>query len=231
MNGEFLSSKRRSFLTRIGTRIAPLTAMAGVAFAKQKSSGDSPWRAARHEKDDWLDIPHVKHRLVFDTISADALGDALAFALNFSAMNRAEYGLENSDLAVVIVVRHRSTAFGYSDSMWAKYGTTLAARSKVDDPKTKLPPKVNLYNSTDYGELMPNRGITLEALSKLGVQFAVCSLATHAYAGMIAQQTGSKADAIFSELTGNLVSNARMVPAGIVAVSRAQERNYTLVSA
>jgi hypothetical protein len=39
------------------------------------------------------------------------------------------------------------------------------------------------------------------------------------------------ADAIYNELTTNLVSNARMVPAGIVAVNRAQERGYSLASA
>ena len=33
------------------------------------------------------------------------------------------------------------------------------------------------------------------------------------------------------ELVANIVSNARMVPAGIVAVNRAQERGYTLVTA
>ena len=34
-----------------------------------------------------------------------------------------------------------------------------------------------------------------------------------------------------NELVANIVSNARMVPAGIVAVNRAQERGYTLVTA
>ena len=38
-----------------------------------------------------------------------------------------------------------------------------------------------------------------------------------------------KIDAIFKELTENLVPNGRMVPAGIVAVNRAQERGYSFV--
>ena len=37
-------------------------------------------------------------------------------------------------------------------------------------------------------------------------------------------------DNIFNELTANLLSNSRMVPAGIVAVNRAQERGYSFVS-
>jgi intracellular sulfur oxidation DsrE/DsrF family protein len=71
----------------------------------------------------------------------------------------------------------------------------------------------------------------LDSLFKQGVQLAVCATSTRGYATSIAQATGGNADAIFNELTSNLVGkNARMVPAGIVAVSRAQERGYTLVS-
>ena len=40
-------------------------------------------------------------------------------------------------------------------------------------------------------------------------------------------KAGGNADAIYRELTGHLLANAHMVPAGIVAVNRAQERGYT----
>ena len=168
---------------------------------------------------------------MFDTTTPDGFGEALAFANNFIRVNRSDYGFENSDLAVVIVVRHRSTPFGYNDAMWAKYGTAIAAQSRLEDPKTKLAPKVNVYNSADYGNLLPNRGVTLDSLFKQGVQLAVCSMATRGYAAAIAEAAGGNADAINSELIANLVSNARMVPAGIVAVNRAQERGYSLVRA
>ncbi|PYS02813.1 MAG: hypothetical protein DMG12_13285 [Acidobacteria bacterium] len=44
-------------------------------------------------------------------------------------------------------------------------------------------------------------------------------------------QAGGNADAIYNELVANIVTNARMVPAGIVAVNRAQERGYSFVCA
>ena len=199
-------------------------------MAQQKQASLTRWEPARHSTDEWLDKASVKHRLLFDTTALEGLGNAIAFTENFYRTNKTEYGVENSELAVVIVVRHRSAAFGYNDAMWSKYGATLAARSKVDDPKTKQPPTANLYNSTGYGELIPNRGITLESLAKLGAQFAVCSLSTRANAGLIARAVGSTPDTIFAELSANLVSNARLVPAGIVTVSRAQEHGYTFVS-
>ena len=225
------SPQRRSFLTRVNAGAAWLGAMAmgGVAMAQQKSAPTAAWTPARHEKDDWFDQLPGKHRLVFDTTAYGGLAEAILFANNFIRVNRADYGLQNGDLAVVIVVRHRSTPFGYNDAMWAKYGAPIAARSLVEDPKSKQAPKINIFNSADYAEL-GNRGTTLDSLFKLGVQLAVCATSTRGYAGSIAQAVGGNADAIFTELTSNLVSNSRMVPAGIVAVNRAQERGYSLVS-
>jgi len=206
-------------------------AVGSAAMAREKPAATTRWEPARHDKDDWFDKLPGKHRLIFDTTNPDGIGEALRFANNFVRTNKADYGLQDSDLAVIIVARHRSTPFAYSDAMWAKYGTLLAAPSGFTDPKSKVAPKINVYNSRDYGDLLPNGGTTLDSLFKQGVQMAVCSTATRNLARTIAEANGVNADTIFSELTSNLVSNSRMVPAGIVAVSRAQERGYSLVKA
>jgi intracellular sulfur oxidation DsrE/DsrF family protein len=225
------SSERRSFLTYLNAGVTSLAALAvgSAAMAQAKPAATTRWEPARHEKDDWLDKLPGKHRLIFDTTNPDGIGEALRFANNFVRVNRTDYGLQDSDLAVVIVVRHRSTPFGYSDAMWAKYGMLLAAPSGFTDPKSKASPKINVYNSGDYGNSLPNGGATLDALFKQGVQMAICATATRNLAKSIAEATGGNTDTIFAELTSNLVSNSRMVPAGIIAVSRAQERGYSLV--
>jgi intracellular sulfur oxidation DsrE/DsrF family protein len=222
-------SERRSFLTGLNSKWRALAAMAvgGAALAQGKPA--PKWQPARHEKDDWLDNTAVKHRLVFDTTNADGFGEALAFAGNYLRVNQSDYGLQDSDLSVVIVARHGSTAFAYNDAIWAKYGAPIATRSKFEDPKTKQPPIVNVFNIEDYGTLLSNRGTTVNSILKRGVQLAVCSTATRALASTIAKAVGGDMGAINSELIANLLSNSRMVPAGIVAVSRAQERGYTFV--
>jgi intracellular sulfur oxidation DsrE/DsrF family protein len=73
--------------------------------------------------------------------------------------------------------------------------------------------------------------MTLDSLLKQGVQLAVCQVATRGIAGTIAAATGGNTDAIYNELVASIASGARMVPAGIVAVNRAQERGYSFVSA
>jgi hypothetical protein len=226
------ASQRRSFFTSLSAGVASLAAVAvgSAAVAQGKSTPPARWEPARHEQDDWLDKP-AKHRMVIDSTSADGFGEALAFATNYMRVNRSDYGLQDSDSTVIVVARHQSTPYAYSDAIWAKYGTTISEQAKFLDPKTKLPPKANVYMAGDYGSLLKNMGVTLDSLSKQGVQIAVCSLATHRFAGAIATATGANADAIFTELTTNLVSNSRMVPAGITAVNRAQERGYSLVTA
>jgi intracellular sulfur oxidation DsrE/DsrF family protein len=227
MNEE-TASKRRSFLTRFNAGAAALAGLAMGSVAKAAEA--ARWQPARHEKDDWLDQLPGQHRMVFDTIFADGLGRSIRFADNYMAVNRSDYGLQNSDLAVVIVVRYRSVSFAYNDAIWAKYGAAISAQSGFVDPKTKAAPKINVFNSGDYGNLTPNLGTTLDTLFKEGVQLAVCSVATRNVAGAIAGATGGNANTIYNELTANLLSNARMVPAGIVAVNRAQERGYSLVT-
>ena len=224
-------SDRRSFLTRFHTRLASFGAIAGVAMAQETSGHATRFEPARHDKDDWLDKLPGKHRILFDTTTPEGFGDALFFANNYVRVNKNEYGLENNEVAVVIVVRHRTTQFGYNDAMWAKYGRPLAERARVEDPKTRLAPKINIFNATGYGQLLTNQNATIDNVFKLGVQLAVCSISTRGYASNIVQAQGGNIDTVFNELISNLVGpNARMVPAGIVTVNRAQERGYSLIA-
>jgi hypothetical protein len=220
---------RRSFLSRLATGTGLLGAgwLSAEAAPAAQAAAAGAWQPGRHAQDDWFDQVPGKHRLAFDTTSAAGVGNALLFATNFYAANQSGYGLGNGDIAAVIIVRHSSTPFGYNDAMWAKYGAPLAKRAAVEDPKTKQHPVINLYNSAEHATLLGSRGNTLDSLTKRGLQIGVCQMATRAYAGSVAEATGGKTDAIYEELVSNLVANARMVPAGIVAISRAQERGYT----
>ena len=211
------TSERRSFLTRFNAGAASIAALAmgGLAMAQVKSAPAGRFEPARHDKDDWMDQIPGKHRLVVDTTSEDGFRDALLFASNFMLANRNDYGLQNQDMAVIVVARHLSTQYGFNEAMWAKYGASFAGPGAP----AKETPKAN------------PQATSLAALSTQGIQFAVCSMATRRLAGQIARAVSGNADAIFAELGANLVSNARLVPAGIIAVNRAQERGYTFVSA
>ena len=125
-------SPRRSFSTSIAA-----AAFGGVAMAQVKQPAATRWEPTRHDKDDWLDQIPGKHRMVFDSITPDTLGDSILFAGNFIKVNKSDYGLESNELALVVVMRHLSTPFGFNDAMWAKYGTAMAKLAGFEDPKTK----------------------------------------------------------------------------------------------
>jgi intracellular sulfur oxidation DsrE/DsrF family protein len=200
--------------------------------AAAQSASTASWRPARHAQDDWLDQIPGSHRFIMDTVSPFGLGSAMLFANNFFVANQQGYGLGNADAAVVIVLRHNSTPFAYTDAMWAKYGTAIGdAAGGFDDPKTKAKPAVNVYTAGTYGPALPNNGVTIDALTGRGVHFAVCQMATRRFAGAIAAAHKLDVEAVYKELTSNLVRNSHMVPAGIVAVNRAQERGYAFANA
>ena len=209
---------RRSFLTQVGTGVTVLGAAATVggppAVAAQGVEVRR-WQPERHSQDDWLDQIQGKHRLVFDTTESSGMDSALRYATNYYSANNTGYGLQNSDLAVVIIARHFSTPYAYDESIWNKYGVQLSDFTE----KGKPPSMRNTY------------GRQLNTLIERGTHLAVCQLATRAIASMIAPAFKSTADDVYNEIAAHLLTNSHLVPAGIVAVNRAQERGYALVHA
>jgi intracellular sulfur oxidation DsrE/DsrF family protein len=135
-------------------------------------------------------------------------------------VNKSKYGLKDSDSAMIVIVRNRSTRFGYNDAMWAKYGKQFSeAMDNFVDPKTKEVPKVNVHATA---------GGSMGRLIERGVQIAICEVATRGVASSLSRALGGEVDTYFKELSENLVPNGRLVPAGIVAVNRAQEHGYAV---
>jgi intracellular sulfur oxidation DsrE/DsrF family protein len=205
---------RRSFLSRFSA--------AGAVFGvrDQESSGPPAGRfePARHARDDWFDQLPGKHRVVLDTWTADKFDDAIRFANNVFRGNRDGYDLTDRDHAMVIVVRHRTAPFAFSDAMWGKYGKPFGERMEFTDPKTKQAPTTNLY------------GTQLTALIKQGVHLAVCNLTTRSVAQRLSELGGKTPDEAYQELTTNTLGNTHFVPAGVLGVTRAQERGYAVIS-
>jgi intracellular sulfur oxidation DsrE/DsrF family protein len=222
-------SHRRSFLTGLGVSAVGIGALGATVGAQAPAAG-SRFQPAAHTADDWMDQIPGKHRVVIDGVSANGAGDAFLFANNLYDANQKGYGLGERDLAIIVVLRHFATAFAFTDAIWAKYGKPMGELLKFDDPNTKQPPTINVYNSTAYGMALPNFGNTIDSLVKRGTRFAICDAATHFMAQQLAGQSGN-ADAIYKELVASAIPNSTFVSAGVVGVTRAQERGYALIYA
>ena len=200
---------RRAFLTRV-----PAFSLLQSSAPARRAAG---WQAARHPQDDWFDENQAKHRVIFDTWNAEHFPDALQFSGNTFETNKTDYDIPNDQMAVVIVCRHRTTPFGFNDAMWAKYGKSFSAQMDWTDPKTHEAPAANPYTAR------------FKTLAGLGLQLAVCNRTTHAYANRAARDAGLKNEDVYNELKANTVIPAHIVPAGVIAVTRAVERGYVNV--
>ncbi|MCC7053417.1 MAG: hypothetical protein IT355_09120 [Gemmatimonadaceae bacterium] len=217
---------RRSFMARLAAGIAAFSGTTAVAAAAAPSAG--PWQPTRHPQDDWLDEIPGQHRFFFDALTPLGAGEALQFTTNFLVASRAGYQLADADNAVVICLRHWATPLAFSDAMWAKYGAVFSERSRFLDPKTSAAPTINVYLTKGYGLALPNREHTFTDAIGRRVQFAVCEMALRAYATMIAQAHTLPLERVVAELRASAHAGSHFVPAGIVAVNRAQERGYTI---
>jgi hypothetical protein len=221
-SGERFPSARRSFLSRVGGGLAALGAALGAHPSTAFAQAPASWRPARHSEDDWFDRIPGKHRTFLDAVSAHGVGEALHFASNIIVTSKSGYGLESSEVAIIVCLRHGATAFAFNDAIWAKYSEPLSAQTRFTDPKSNTAPTKNLYNSPEL-----RRDETFDALIKLGVHFAVCDKSTQGISANLARKTDGKQEAVYKELLANVVANGHMVPSGIVAAGHAQEHGYS----
>jgi hypothetical protein len=219
---------RRSMLSGIGAAIATFALGSSSAAAQTPARGFQP---ARHQQDEWLNRVPGKHRTFIDCATVAGAGEGMLYANNLYVANKNGYQLNETDVAVVVCLRHFATVFAYTDAIWGKYGKAMSDLVQFTDPKTKQAPTTNLLNSADYGMSMPNLGNSIPSVVKRGTHFAVCDMATHFISGQVAMAVKADPDALYKEFVANLIPNSHLVAAGVVATNRAQEYGYTLLTA
>ena len=214
------ATPRRSFITRLAAGAAvigatPAVAAIGCAAAVPPATHDGD------ELDQWFATMKGPYKVLYDCVQAAGGPDGIMFARNFMKFSADKLATKDADMSVVVSFRHFATPYGYTDAMWAKY-PQFASLLKVEDPTTKKPASRNIPLHDD---VEGQAGANIPALVARGVHFTVCGAATEFIAGILAGKTGD-AKAIEAELSANLVPNARIVPAGVVGVQRAQKAGF-----
>lgn len=213
------SPERRALLGSLG-----VAAAAGIATASTNANAQTAHKddfvPKRHAADAWMTEMAGDHRAFIDSSTLAGGGNAVRYANNILFTHVQDYDGADSDYALIVCFRHAATPLGYGDAMWEKYGAVLSLGADPDA-------KTNPMNSPS----MANGQNTLADLGARGVRFAVCSKATQVYARRVAAATNQDVETVHAELVASLVPNARFVPAGVLAVTRAQEYHYSLLYA
>jgi intracellular sulfur oxidation DsrE/DsrF family protein len=215
------ATPRRSFLTRLATGAAVFGVAPAVTAIGCSAAAPPPSAPAGDELDTWFAAMKGTYKVIYDCVQAGGGTDGIMFARNFMKFSQDKLATKDADMNVIVSFRHFATPYGYTDAMWAKY-PQFAELLKVQDPTTKKPAVRNIPLHDDVEE---QPGANIPALVARGVHFTVCGAATEFIAGILAGKTGD-AKAIEAELAANLVPNARMVPAGVVGVQRAQKAGF-----
>jgi len=218
---------RRTLMAGMGAAAVAGLVVASSAEA-QAGSRRSGFTPARHKLDAWFGELPGTHRVFVDSASATGGATAIGYANNLLVSTDNAYPGENAAMALIVCFRHMSTPFGYGDAVWAKYGEVFHSMIQFADPATNAAPKINLLNSKAHRNL-PNRGTTIDALVAKGVHYAICNTASRGIAGLVAQRTGGNADTVYQEFAANLIPQGRLVSAGVMALTRAQEYGYSVL--
>lgn len=204
---------RRGFLTQLGAGTVALLGAPAILRAESLF-------ATAPMDDKWVDNLKGRYRQYFDATSVNS-GFALAYAMNWLDTMKSAYATTDKDLNAVIGFRHFSIPIAYNDGIWAKY--KLGEFAQLNDPKTNTPATRNIYFKPKAGDLMfPTMAI--DQLSPRGVTFVVCNVAHTLVSGMLGKKVGVAPDVAKAEFEKGLLPGFTLVPSGVLAVHRAQEK-------
>lgn len=220
MQGAKLQLDRRDFL-----QLAAVTAAVGLGSALPATSAN----AATGDPTDftrWLDSISGKQRVVLDVREPND-GMAIAWAWVYLFTGPQAYGIKESDLGTVMVLRHNAIPFVLEDSMWKKY--KLGEYFKINDPKTSAPAVRHPYYTTPVDADVAD--MTLKSHLDRGVKVTACDMAIHYYSGKIANAQGLKHDDVKAEWMAATLPKIAHAPSGVVACQGAVAKGCSYVFA
>lgn len=219
------TTRRRGFLGTLAAGAAATIGLAGLTTATPPSAiASSPiYRPGIDEGfEAWLGKIKGKHKQVFDVPMPNG-GMAFAWSRVF-LMTNAQVGAAENDVTAVVVLRHDAIPFGMDHGLWPKY--KFGEAFKITDGATNAPAVRNPFYQPKEGEL-PLPGMSIEDLVKSGVLIGICDLALSFYSGRMAKGMGMDGAEIKKDWVAGLLPGINLVPSGVLAVNRAQEKGCT----
>lgn len=214
-------SSRRTFINTLAvgaTGVIGATSLLSSASAFAKSSFEMS--ASVNDAEEWMKKIKGKHKIVYDAPEPHD-GFPVIWSWVFYQTNN-QTGSPDSDLTAVVVLRHNAIAMAMEDRLWAKY--KFGEMFKINDNNTKAPAVRNpFYDPKGADFPIP----VIEGIKKLqerGVMFCVCDTALTVVSSFLGQAIGQKPEDIKKDWVSGLLPGVQVVPSGVWAISRAQER-------
>ena len=221
MNDDTNMEQRRGFLGSVAAATA--AALGSLALPAAQAQAADAAAGAGTDFTRWLDSIPGKHRQLYDMPEPHG-GMGLMWSHVFLMTGAQGFGVPESDIGVVVALRHSAMPLALGDAVWAKY--KFGEFFKIDDPQTKTPALRNPFANLKPGDL-PLAEAAIEKLIARGVKFATCGMAIHHYSMMYAKQHGGDAETIKKDWLAAVMPGVFVSPSGVLAVHGAQSRGCT----
>ena len=210
-----VTTPRRGFLgTLAATAAAGLASLTPLRLEAQPRRGSTSGVDAAFET--WLNRITGKHKMIFDAPEVNG-GMPVIWPRVWLNGNNENYATKDADNSAVIVMRHSAIPMAMRDEVWVKYKLGEAFNIKDGEaPATK-----NIFAKVMP---LPLPGTGTEALLASGVMIGVCNVALTVYSAMVAQKMSMDAAAVKADWVAALMPGVQVVPSGVLAVARTQEK-------
>jgi len=209
---------RRGFLGRLAaTAAAGVAGLTPLRLEAQPPVHEPMLGGADPSFETWLNRITGKHKMIFDAPEVNG-GMPVIWPRVWLNGNNENYATKDADNSAVVVLRHSAIPIAMQDALWAKYkfGEAPFSIKEGEAPATR-----NIF--ADVMPL-PLPGTGLKALLASGVQVGCCNVALTVYSAMVAQKMGMDAAAVKAEWVAGLLPGVQVVPSGVLAVARSQEK-------
>lgn len=197
-------SPRRDFLGRL----AAIGASLGLVPV-QRLGALPPAGPLEAVEDPWMKRVGGNHRVVFHS-HMPTEGLALRWAQTFLDTQKTVYGIREDDCSVMVGLNGRSVGWFFNDTLWAKYPTIGEV---MGTPGTRNP-------MTNAVSILARRKVLLLAcgnsLRASGSRFLPAA----------ERADRERTTAFADEARANLLPGVEVVPAMVVTLQQAQDRNY-----
>jgi intracellular sulfur oxidation DsrE/DsrF family protein len=212
-----LNTHRRGFLgTLAAAAAAGLASLTPLRTATAAPRRDPLSGAADPAFETWLNRITGKHKMVFDAPEVNS-GMPVVWPRVWLNGNNDNYGTTDAQNSGVVILRHAAIPLAMVDALWAKYNLgEVFSLKEGDAPATR-----NIFAKPLP---LPLPGTGVEQLLAKGVMFGVCNVALTIYSGAVAQKMGLEAAAVKADWVAGLIPGCQVVPSGVLAVSRTQEK-------
>ena len=215
-------NSRRDFLGQLALGATSLGLASFASPLQLEAAFKRP--SNKEEPEAWLKKLTGKHKLLLDVPRPNEI---LPFAWpKVFLLTNAATGTPASECSVVVVLRHDAIPFAMEHALWEKY--KFGEVFKFDDPATKTASIRNPFwqpKPNDF--VVPGIGpvdIGIDQLQKDGVIFCVCNMAITVLSAVVAANMGMDAATVKDEWLAGVLPGIHVVPSGVWALGRAQEK-------